>query len=549
MKPYFIGLTCLTCAVFLLNGCGEAEKTNGPYPPPGSFIVLSVTALEDEPRNLLPNGNFKEWYAGLDFPTDFSAPSDPDVSITKSAIFGQFEGAPKGYGAKQTWLTSDIKEPPSSQWGTTVELEANSTYQFLAYADLTGECTVVVQAWDLNIPSRPRLIDPNVAIAIEQGVQRIEGTFTTRVSGAVRLCSYLDPASPTTGSVTWYDWSLFKHDVAPDEEPTPALSSTPIENALDQLRKQVEVYGGHNDWSQKIQPARDAFGELETRLEESGSNATMFQNKFALRLSEARFFLDSDNLILDMPTEGLPKWRPFFVRLVEIKEALQARGIEFVCVPIPSRVHMYPEKAILNWESDTPTYVGYLDLVQSMLERNYLAINVSHPMESLRADGVPVYFDNGIGLSGAAHRALGMKIAQVLHDSFPDQYDALQIEYNIQPRQISLRPWVKRSVDVDGEPEEIQTVFQVRDDGNKLLDLSAPSPILALGRIAHDFRRDSASWAFHLAGALGTPVTLYEGAYKDEEVLWKLLDEEAVLANTKAIVFCFSEEKLLSTYQ
>ncbi|HNR29840.1 MAG TPA: hypothetical protein PKI11_03025 [Candidatus Hydrogenedentes bacterium] len=165
--------------------------------------VVAVTPIDvRSPRhNLVPNGDFKTWWAGAATPEEFQP---PDPRSSRLARMVGLSGS--NFAARQVWNEGDAAATPDRHFSAEVVLEPDTAYALSVTAELRAGRGVSVGVRELGADGAPAAEDAaRITLLPSEGVcKRYERTFTPARGGRALVLSRAESAA----DVVWYDWRL-----------------------------------------------------------------------------------------------------------------------------------------------------------------------------------------------------------------------------------------------------------------------------------------------------------------------------------------------------
>ena len=200
---------CLLLA--LPASCGKQPWERLGYPEPGVFDVVEVAPLDDaaNPKdNLIPNGNFDDWYAGAPYPTGFLAPgSEGSTQVRRGPAYS----GPGIHSVEQSWTRNDAGTGLTRQFHIIVSgLKPLTVYRFEALGISFNNTVAAISAREIK-DGRPTGIGWASLVTLAPGkgeAQRISRAFTTANSGNVAFFAHSTAETAFPAQVAWLEWRL-----------------------------------------------------------------------------------------------------------------------------------------------------------------------------------------------------------------------------------------------------------------------------------------------------------------------------------------------------
>jgi hypothetical protein len=283
-----------------------------------------------------------------------------------------------------------------------------------------------------------------------------------------------------------------------------------------------------------------------TRSKKEAEELLVSPAGFVFSQSDLRLLLKAQSLVLeDWQAEEL-HYRPLFNDLIRFNESLRSKRIPLVCVPIPSRVSLCANSIVPQSQSSPSAHAAYWELIEGLSGQGIATVNLLPALMDLQVQGKKVYANSSSELLGPGHAAIGRVVA----DSIAPMTYPLQTRvdtYSSEVRRIPLSGDLTRNLPegqapADENTNELETVHH--KDG-KTFAADPTSPVLVIGQLAHQYKRDGASLAAHLSKGIGMDVALYDGKFKDREVISNLLQDPESLGQRKIVLFFFFDLKMV----
>jgi len=167
------------------------------------MTLISVTAVENSPIQLINNANFASFWAGAPAPEGFQAPA-ADISTLRHA-----PAAPAGgLVLRQTWSEPDHGQapPPARFRVESAPVEQGKAYRLTVEAMYAGEPVIRVLVSDAAEADNPER-SPIARLVMLPGdglLKRYQRSIVPQFSGRLLIESTAE--GPT--SIDWYRWSL-----------------------------------------------------------------------------------------------------------------------------------------------------------------------------------------------------------------------------------------------------------------------------------------------------------------------------------------------------
>ena len=528
-------------------GCDTGRYSSSAPPAPGTFQVISIERVEPEPIEIIANSSFREWYAGLDFPTGFSAPSDPKISVVRRESASRYPEA-QGYAAHQEWLEQDYTQHPDLRWGTTVVLEPDTSYEFSVVVEASKADSVVVQVCEYGSSGLPHFLDLELVRIDKGSPEEIRGKFTTVKGGSVRLSSCVLPSSKFPVSATWYEWSLKTSGNAPEDISVPNDDSIQqlAKNTVAQISAQADLYGGISTWRTNVEPTFRKFDEMLIRAKKEAKELLVSPAGFVFGQNDLRLLRNAESLVTQDWRVKNVQYRPLFNDLIRFNQTLNAMGIDFVCVPIPSRATLGMDFIVPQGPDSPPAYAAYWELIEGLAGQGIATVNVLPNLKDLQSQGKAAYARTSTELLGPGHAAIGRVVA----DSIAPMTYHLRTTvdtYSSDVRRIPLSGDLIRNLPEGQVPADEHTneLEMIRHEDGKQFVGNPDSPILVMGQLAHVYKKESASLAAHLSKGIGMDVAIYDSKFKDREIVSQLLQNPESIGKRKIVLFFFVDLKMV----
>jgi hypothetical protein len=504
-------------------------------------LVSMDPAASASESELLPNGDFGEWYGGLAYPTDFEVPQNGSVSrVERDLKSGQL--GTSGYTARQNWTAFDIAEPPPARFGTTVELEANTAYLLSIVAAADAGMASTVDAYRLDGSRAPLLLAGNIVEIQGEGSQRFEGRFYNREKGPVLLRSRASPLANLPGAVTWSTWSLRPSNLEV-EMPAASQHDTWVQNSMDHVQGQFALYGGTGAWAKALYPLQKNLGRIYRETGAQEGSAILGYGQYVFQKTELAYARNVRDFVRTS-VDGVPAYRPSFRALLQLDRQLAKREIELVLVPLPDRIHLYADRVFTGATDLPPSYLPHTRLVSELLTHGAHVVDLGPLMMHLRAEGQAVYWRGDYGVPSDTLAAISRHIAPLIkpaNASGPGFVRSVE-EMPLYQRAVLRLPTEQRKM-VDAETRQLH---KVRKSDESLFEPAERSSVLVPGALGTVYAELGASFAAQLSHDLGYPVSVPARPLKDQEIPAYLAQESVPeLEGTHTVVFCFPEYTLL----
>lgn len=217
------------CAAMLLAaalGCVALSCSESPpqpaagYPAPGEMRLIAATPLEGTPEettsaenapeavqdgNLIRNGNFQNWWAGVSYPDGFSGAGDATTIRVRRA---------PDQGVIQEWLTSDSEEPVDRLFHTLVSgIRPQTPYRIEVTAASPEGAAVGISVfeWPEDSDENAELLEwPElILVALAPGEkQTLSRVFRSYKSSRIAIATHGIGVSMYPAAVQWISWRL-----------------------------------------------------------------------------------------------------------------------------------------------------------------------------------------------------------------------------------------------------------------------------------------------------------------------------------------------------
>lgn len=524
-----------------LQGCSPAPDARHAAIAPGTMRMISVEPVDDSTStSLLRNGSFEEWYGGLPAPTGFRAPeASAESTLQRDAKTGQL--GTTGYVARETWTGPGFGAAPEATFGTTVTLKPATQYRLEVIASATAGMAATIGAVERDGSGLSRVIARAVVEVRGEAPTRYSGTFTTVSGGVVVLSSHAVADSTLPGSVNWLSWKLAEAQ----ETITPVnVADAPerrllVNQALDQIRGQVALYGGVDAWSESTAPNRKNAARILREEGAKGETILGYEQHVSSKAELAWFEASSAPSPVGEKVDG-----PAAEALLRHERTLNARGIQLIVVAVPERVQLYFDQ-IYRPSTELPLNLSaHAALIEPLLSDDVLMLDMAPALWTMKASGKRVFWHGDLDVPSATLHALADQVAPVLtslgltppakRGEYAVKVDTIKLEQRLVP---GLPEAFRNSVE-----QEVHAVQHVRDGAGELFQPAEAGPVIAAGNLAVLHQVRGASFAARLSMDLGFPVVLPSKNLPDTEVLAYLTGEEVPeMARAKFVVFCVSD--------
>ncbi len=531
----------------LLTACGPAPNRELIIPPPGAMIQWPLTpAPEMSPRNLLPNGDFQEWYGGLENPTGFSVPNGTMASfVARDVMYGHLDTL--GYTARQTWRNFDHDTMLSSRFGTTVAVKPAQRYTFSVVATADPGVVAQVDAYALDGEGEPRLLKGALVEVDQETPARYAGAFDSGVATQVSLRSTLSPLSTLPGGVSWSAWEL-------TEAPTPRESSTPapfreawLSNTRDHLQQQRALYGGASGWSAQIYPIEKNLGRVYREVEGQPERALLGYDQFVFQKVDLNYLVHVRDFV-GTPTETGYQYRPAFRALNALDRSLRAMGKTLLLIPVPDRIHLYADKVHKPASELPPAYLPHHQLIAALVAHDVVVADVAPLLKHRRHEGHAVYWATDYEVPSYTLGELAAYTTPWIQEQVGSESHGT-VRYTVTEKDLPLRqqavaglaPGLQKTI-----RPEMQTMRSVTDGDGRTFTPAAESAVLVAGPFARLHAVHGASLAAQFSQQLGFPVSVLERPVEFQEVPRHLMESNSVARDAaEVVVFAFPEYALL----
>ena len=535
--------TLILIFLSFLAGCGPANSPAGTSPAPGTWRMISVERVDESDADaLLPNGNFETWQAGLPAPRGFHAPEKiSESTLVRDAKLGHLGAT--GYTARQTWRGPGTDATPEQGFSTRVNLAPDTQYRLEVIASATAGLRAAISAVEVEESGLRRTLARSVVEVRGESPARYEGTFSTQAGGTVILSSHALVGSTFPGAVVWSAWRLEESAEAVD--PVNVADTSPrralVAQALDQIRSQTALYGGVESWAQATSPSREAAARL---LREAGAKnqSILGDEHFVAAREELDWFAQHS-------APHLPdSFGPARAALRRAERALNARGVQFVVIPVPERIQLSFD-SVSRPPTDLPLNLSaHSALVEQLLSEDVLVLDPAPMLWAMKSEGISLFWNGDGDMPSKTLKALadwcaprlhemGLVVPGELRQTYAEKLDEIPVEQRLVaglPKELRVTI-----------PEEAHAIQSVRDVKGDLFRPAPASPVLAAGSLAILHHVRGASFAAHLSRALGFPVALPEKHLPDPEIPdWLAAGQADELASAQFVVFCVPERSL-----
>ena len=309
-----------------------------------------------------------------------------------------------------------------------------------------------------------------------------------------------------------------------------------------EIRAELARHGSWESWTLELKPFRHAVGKLLASKPEEikaliGRDGFLFYRASLRQMTAGDFQAQQGD-------------KNPFAALVEFKEMLAAKGVDFLFVPVPTKSAVFPEKVVPVGTELVGKMVNPYErkLLLELTEAGVEVLDLTSVLLAARSESndaaVPLYLAQDThwtdrGLQLAAH-AIAERVRR--YPWFANTA-ATPIAYENQPAPFTHRGDLPgRLADADQRrygPVELQGTQILRPDG-ELYDDDPDSPITVLGdSFTGVYQRTfcrNAGLSAHLARELGVPVDLVMSYGGGPTVRKKLLRRGREALGTKRIV-------------
>lgn len=539
-----ITVTSIALCLFFLAGCGPADPSAQPPLAPGTWRMISVEHAGNESgRELLPQGRFEDWHAGLPAPAGFHAPAEVSDSTMIRGVKAGYLGA-TGYTARQTWRGPGSDAGAEDGFGVRVDLAPDTQYRLEVIASVTAGLVAAIQAIEDGGGGQHRTLARSVVEVRGESPARFEGTFTTQAGGPVLLSSYALAGSTFPGTAIWSAWRL-EESSKPIESANVADAShrrALVDQALDQIRTQTALYGGVEAWAEATAPNRKNATRILREEGAKGDSILGYEHFVSTREELDWFERYSAPCLPDA-------FGPARAAIRRAERALNARGIQLVVVPMPERIQLSFD-AVNRPSAELPVNLAaHAAFVERMLAEDVLVLDPAPMLWAMKSGGISIFWNGDGDLPSTTIQALAewcaprlVEMGLVAPDELRQTYTVNVDEIPLEQRFIGGLPGEYRT----SIPEAVHAVQSVRDAQGGLFQPVPASPVLAAGSLAIQHHLRGASFAAHLSRALGFPVALPAKHLPDTEIpAWLAAGQAPELAAAHFVVFCVPERALV----
>lgn len=545
VRPTYLSLRSyrylLAVIIGLFAGCNRADGPHETPLAPGTMRMISIEPVAEGGNSLISNGSFVTWYAGLSAPMGFYAPEAGAGSTVLRDVRSGHLGT-TGYTARQTWTQLDMETDPSSRFRTELELSPHTQYQLEVVASATEGMAAAISAIEEDSDSGPRIVARSIVTVRGEEPARYSGTFTTRKGGTVLLTSYAIADSTLPGSVTWSEWKL-----SSTSEPAPPASLVDqsarrllVDQALDQVERQIGLYGGLDAWRESTSPNRKNAARI-LREEGAKGESILGYDNFVSSKSELAWF--EQNTATASNTPGTAQ-----KAILNAERLLDARGIQFVVVTFPDRIQLCFGQVYRPSATLPLNLAGHADLVRQLLLDDVLVLDPAPALWAMQSAEAPMYWRGDSATPSRTLHAIADQIAPVLWDlglvvpetlrkSYALKVESIPLEQRLV---VGLAPALREAI-----PKEVHAVQRISDTEGLLFQPAATSPVLVAGSLALQHQVRGASLAARLSMDLGFPVSVPGANVQDTEILAYLTSGNAPEVDAaQFVVFCVAEQSL-----
>jgi len=531
----------------VLMACGPAPDREAIIPPPGAMIQWPLTpAPETSPRNLLPNGDFQEWYGGFENPTGFSVPNGTMASfVARDVMYGHLDTL--GYTARQTWQKVDHDTDPDSRFGTDVDVAPGQTYRFSAVAAADPGLVAQIDAFARDESGELRLVKGALVEVNQEAPSRYTGTFDTGEATRINLRTKLSPVSSLPGGVSWSAWELTEAQSADELTGINALRAAWLRNTRDHLQQQHALYGGASGWSAQIYPIEKNLGRVYREVEAQPERAILGYDRFVFQKLDLNYLVHVRDFV-GTSTETGYQYRPAFRALVALDRTLRNQGKTLLLIPVPDRIHLYADKIHKPASELPPAYLPHHQLIATLVAHDVAVTDVAPLLKHRRHEGHAVYWATDYEVPSDTLGELAAYTTPWIQELVgSDAREAAH--YTVTEKELPLRqqavaglaPGLQKAI-----IGETQTMLSVTDGEGQPFAPAAESAVLVAGPFARLYEAHGASLAAQFSQQLGFPVSVLERPVEFQEVPRYLMDNDSVARDAaKIVVFALPEYALL----
>ncbi|HEX72336.1 MAG TPA: hypothetical protein ENN65_03370 [Candidatus Hydrogenedentes bacterium] len=213
--------TVLSIAIMVVGASACRERPAQPaegYPKPGEMRLVAVTPLESPAPaspdgNLIVNGDFRNWWAGVMYPEGFRGAEDSEVMrITRGSEDGVI----------QEWLKDDTEEPVDRLFHTVVSgIRPDTLYLMEVEAVASEGAMAGISVYDWpdeeaesgDLLEWPEIIQVQAAPGEKQTLSR---AFRSGRHTRIAIAAHASGNTEYPAMVKWISWRLTETDAAED---------------------------------------------------------------------------------------------------------------------------------------------------------------------------------------------------------------------------------------------------------------------------------------------------------------------------------------------
>lgn len=531
----------------LLAACRPDPMAKGSHDPAGEVGAISVEAVEPDPAaELLPNGAFEEWYGGLPAPTGFEAPKNTAITSIHRDVKSAHLNTP-GYTTRQTWQQADLGGAPEAGFHTAVTLAPDTGYTLDVVASATPGMAAGIGVYEVDATLGVRVLARDVVMVSGSEPARYRGAFQTVAGGTILLASHAQIASAFPGTVTWSAWSLRPETAVAD--PPVTLADQParrmlVNNALDQVRSQIAMYGGQAAWAESLYPVEKNITRILRESESQPGESLLGYDGYVFRKQELAYYADAHDLSRRPDGGDTAAWRA----ILKAERSLAWRGIDFVALPVPDRIHLYVDRIYQAAAEGALPILPHTRLMERFLQQDVLAPDAAPLLWRYRNEGRAVYWRGDSAIPSFTLQALAEvaspAVRALLDDTVPLDKKVYTVVVDTIPLEQPLVDELMPSLRGHVAPESC-AIHSVREEAGALFTSPAQSSVLAVGSVAVAHHIRGASFAAHLSRSLGLAVAVPSKNLADPAAPAYLVEGAPELEGVKVVVFCFPEAALI----
>ncbi len=218
-RPIGRRVLLLIAVAFGALACRErpAQPAEG-YPRPGEMRLVAVTPLESPAKvspegNLIVNGDFRNWWAGVMYPEGFRGAEDSDVMrITRAP----------DEGVIQEWLKDDAEEPVDRLFHTLVSgIRPDTLYRMEVEAVAFEGAMAGISVYDWpdekaeggELLEWPEIIQVQAKPGEKQTLSR---AFRSGRHSRIAIAAHTSGNTQYPAMIKWISWRLTETDAADD---------------------------------------------------------------------------------------------------------------------------------------------------------------------------------------------------------------------------------------------------------------------------------------------------------------------------------------------